>query len=472
MNHKLPILLLLHTFLLIKAQFLDLLMPVFEQDLANKRTATRIFLDFEIFTLTEEQSNRIFDIFKSFKTNIHKPSQSLSPTLKNVLEDLTKLKSSLKHITSATSSLLDKNTPKPDHSPCTYVKIIVNSNSFQNFLESLILISAKIPPEFDFSDDVTSDKHNEKFQLIIDTLIHLKGTVHEFFASLEKQYSLLLDLENFILPTFVAHDLDLGKCIRHSGQEKFKMEHIKYYSSGVYITVKLTQFHDFQSYNSLRPIPIAGISLDLDDLYAPINNNATYVEQICTTVNNIKNCQLKPYNTPCTVAIIAKHVSKILQTCPIKKQSQSQPFLTLEGIYIPNNAKISFLDPKTQEKIPNISTESPPLNLPYLLTSEYTVEIITQNSSFLFGPTSQETNIIPSYFSVEDLTLIQYFLKPYYNPTYQIYFSLGSTLFLCFIVLLFLLYKLFIPKSNLKKQSKYLASFHKYKPTTIIKINK
>jgi len=315
-------------------------MPVFEQDLANKRTVTRIFLDFEIFILTDEQSNKIFDIFKSFKTAIHKPSQPISPTLKNVLEDLTKLKSSFKHITSATSSLLDKDTPKPDHSPCTYVKLIVNSNSFQNFLESLILISAKIPPEFDFSDDITSDKYNEKFQLIIDTLIHLKGTVHEFFVSLEKQYLLLLDLENFILPTFVAHDLDLGKCIRHSGQEKFKMEHFKYYSSGVYITVKLTQFHDFQTYNSLRPIPIAGISLDLNDLYAPINNNATYVQQICTTVNNIKNCQLKPYNTPCTVAIIAKHVSKILQTCPIKKQSQSQPFLTLEGIYIPDNANL------------------------------------------------------------------------------------------------------------------------------------
>ena len=472
MHHRLAILIFLQNYIFIETQFLNLLMPVFEQDLANKRTVTRIFLDFQIFTLTNSQSNEIFEIFKSLKTSIQKPSQQISPLLKNVLDDLTKLKTSIRHITSATSSLLDADTPKPDHTPCTYVKLVVNSNTFLDFLESLTLISAKIPPNFDFSDDSSTDQYKEKLQLIIDTLLHLKGTVHEFFSFLEKQYSLLLDLENFILPTFVAHDLDLGKCIRHSGQEKFKMENFKYYSSGAYVTVKLTQLHDFQSYNSLRPIPIAGITLDLNDLYSPVNDNSTYVRQICTTVNNIKNCQLKPYNTPCTAAILTKHVSKILQACPIKKQNDSIPFLTLDGIYIPNNAKVLFLYPKTQDAVENISIESPLLNLPYLLTSEYTVEIILHNDTFLFGPTSHETNIFQSYFSPEDLTLIQYFLQPYYNPTYQIYFSLGSTLFLTFIALLFLLYKLLIPKSNTEIHSKYLASFHKNKPTTIIKIKK
>ena len=86
---------------------LNLLVPTSEIELAMQTTYTRIYLDFKIFTLSSEETDQIFDIFKNIYNLIKpEPTADTPEILNNVLSDLTSLKRTIREINLATQAFL------------------------------------------------------------------------------------------------------------------------------------------------------------------------------------------------------------------------------------------------------------------------------------------------------------------------------------------------------------------------------
>ena len=83
--------------------------------------------------------------------------------------------------------------------------------------------------------------------------------MHDFFSLLEKQYSYLLEVENFKLPNIMFQHITQGDCVHHVGVEKYSMERIKNYKEGIFITIKLVQSHEIQTYMSGRSVPFTNL---------------------------------------------------------------------------------------------------------------------------------------------------------------------------------------------------------------------
>ena len=453
-------------------QDLDFLIPTFEIDLPTQKTTTRIYLDFLIFTMTDTEMDEIFEFFKTITRIIKTEPGEPSLSLLNVLNDLTTLKRSIRHLNTITKDLLNSKETQPSSSPCSYSRHILSKNHFNDLLESFLLIKNKFAPDFVLSTEEKNDPSNENFRKVAESLLSIKGIVHEFSSYFDTQYSLLNDLENLKMPNLIPHNLNLDKCVRTSGKETFYLQKIKFYNKGVYATIKLVQSHDFQTFYSITPVPLAGIVLDLENLFTPVNENSTYYHQVCTDMHETKTCMLKTFQTPCLDAIKERQIQTILQACPIKTSQTSNPFLTFYGVFIPPETEISLLDTSTQSVQQNFSAPSNPYNLPYILRSEFTIEVIHNDITYLFGPTGTFTEIIDSYLTLNDLTLIRYFIEPYLNPTYQIYFSLATGLSITVSLVLILTVKLVKPKNAKPNKKQYSASLHKTRTPTFIKINK
>ena len=457
---------------LILNQDLDFLIPTFEIDLPTQKTTTRIYLDFMIFTLTETESEEIFNFFKFLHQISTSAPGELSPILKNVLNDLSTMKRSLRHLNSITIDLLNLTETKPPSSHCTYSRYILSKDSLVDLMESLLLIKNKFPSTFALSTEDKLNPSSENFKQVAESLLTLKGIVHEFISYFETQYSLLNELENFKIPNLIPHNLNLDNCIRTSGKETFHLQKVKYYNNGVRATIKLIQSHDFHTFYSIQPVPIAGIILDVENLFSPITDNFTYFHQICSKIHESKTCLLHPFQNPCLEAVQSRHVATILRACPIKLTHNPVPFLTLYGIFIPAQTDVSLLDPATQSISQNFSAPLNPFNLPYLLRSEFTVEATLDDITYLFGPTNTFTDILVPYINSEDLTLIHYFIKPHLNPSYQIYFSLITGLSITTTVIIGLSVRIFKQKRSKPIKPKYSVSLHKARTPTFIKINR
>ena len=95
----------------------------------------------------------------------------------------------------------------------------------------------------------------------------------------------------------------------------------------------------------------------------------------------LKNCQLSILYSPCIDAIKLRHVTNILQSCPNVHPIQIIPFLTLNNVFIPNNAQITLLDPATQSKLQNHSLPLTSYQSPFLLQSEFTIQVQLNNDT-------------------------------------------------------------------------------------------
>ena len=453
---------------------LDLLVPISEIDLAMRTTYTRIYLDFKIFTLSSEETDQIFDVFKNiFKLIKPEPNADIPDDLNNVLSDLTSLKRTIREINLVTQAFLTSDVNKHKISHCTYTRQILSKKTFTDCLESLQLITNKFPPGFLFSPQDKLKPESQNFQLLSESLLAIKGLIHEFITLFDRQLSAISILETYKMPSETALNLDLNKCVRIYGKETFLMEKLKYYDSGALLTIKLTQTHDFNTFHVLKLVPIFGVMLNLNNLYHPVSDNTTFYHQLCTEFHNIKSCQLSIISNPCLDAIKLKLISNILQACPIIRPTQILPFLTLHGVFIPENSEITFLDPATQSTVQNHSLTFPSNPSPYLLQSEFTIQVHFNDSLYLFGPTALISEVIPSYLTSDDFTLIHYFLHPYLNPTYQIYFSIATGFSIACSIISFLTVKLLKPKVPTKyKKTKYVASLHRTKNPSFKKIRK
>lgn len=472
-GRMLTILVLFLTIVKILALDMDLLVPTSEVDLAKQTTHTRIYLDFKIFTLNSEETDQIFEVFKNIFTLIKpEPDAAVPDILNNVLSDLTSLKRTIREINLATQAFLTSDINNHKISHCTFTRQILAKKTFKDLIESLQLVSKKFPPDFLFSPQDKLKPDSQNFQLLSESLLSIKGIIHEFLTLFDRQFSAISVLETFKIPSETALNLDLNKCIRTFGKETFLMEKLKYYDTGALLTIKLTQTHDFDTFHVLKPIPIFGVMLDLNHLYHPISDNATFYHQICTEFHNINNCQLSIINNPCLDAIKLKQIPKILQACPIVLPTQIIPFLTLHGVFIPENSEITFLDPATQSTVQNHSLSLPPPPYPYLLQSEFTIKIDFNDSSYLFGPTALVSEVIHSYLTSDDFAFIHYFLHPYLNPTYQIYFSIVTVFSITCSLIVFLSIKLLKPKTKKYKKTKYVASIHKTRSPSFKKVKK
>ena len=142
-------------------------------------------------------------------------------------------------------------------------------------------------------------------------------------------------------------------------------------------------------------------------------------------------------------------------------------FLTLHGVFIPHGSTITLLDPATESIVQNHSLPLALNQSPFLLQSEFTVQVEFNSITYFFRPTAIDTNLIFSYLTLEDLTLIHYFLHPYLNPSYQIYFSLAKGLsFTCFLII-FLTIKLLRQKTQKGYKNKK-CSIHTQIQNTLI----
>mgnify|MGYP000076284730 FL=1 len=86
---------------------LDLLVPTSEIDLPKQTTNTRIYLDFKILTLKEDETEQIFNVFKKIYTLIKMEPGMVPDVLNNVLNDLTTLKRMIREINIATMTFLN-----------------------------------------------------------------------------------------------------------------------------------------------------------------------------------------------------------------------------------------------------------------------------------------------------------------------------------------------------------------------------
>ena len=453
---------------------LNLLVPTSEIDLAMQTTYTRIYLDFKIFTLSSEETDQIFDIFKNIYNLIKpEPTADTPENLNNVLSDLTSLKRTIREINLATQAFLTSEVSTHKPSLCTYTRQILTKRTYTDLIESLQLITEKFPPDFLFSPQDKLKPDSPNFKLLSESLLAIKGIIHEFLTLFDRQFSAISIFDTYKFPSETALNLDLNKCVRTYGKETFHMETLKYYDSGAILTIKLTQTHDFNTFHVLKPIPIFGVMLDLNHLFHPVSDNTTFYHQLCTEFHDIKNCQLSIISNPCLEAIKLKHIPNILQACPIIRPTQILPFLTLHGVFIPENSEITFLDPATQSPVQNHSLTFPSYPSPYLLKSEFTIQVAFNNSLYLFGPTAPVSEVIPSYLTSNDFTIIHYFLYPYLNPTYQIYFSIATGFSVVCSIVIFLTVKLLKPKVPAKyKKTKYVASIHRSKNPSFKKIRK
>ena len=473
MNYLLVLILLISNFNKNVALDLDLLVPTSETDLAKQTTTTRVYLDFKIFTLTTDETEQLFDVFKTIYQIIKpEPSTEVPEVLNNVLIDLTSIKRMIRGINTLTQSFLTQDDSKHLPSPCTFKRQLISQSTFKDLIESLQLINNKFPSSFSFTDEDKQNQEGEKFQLLANSLLSIKGTVHEFLALFDKQYSAISLLQNFEIPAETNLNLNLNRCIRTYGKETYRIEKLTFYKEGALVTVKLTQDHDFETFQVLKPTPIAGIILDLNHLYNPIHDNSTYYHQICSEFHEIKTCQLSVVQNPCIDAIKQKHVSKILLNCPILLTAQIKPFLTLNGVFIPPQAKLTLLDPATHEPSQNHSLNPDSYDVPTLIQSEFTIQVDFNDTIYLFGPTSPDTNIIFSYLTPEDYETIYYFLNPLLNPDYQIYASLAGVLTLSVSLIIGLTIKLLKPKQSKHKNKRYVASIHKTKSNSFKRVKK
>ena len=456
---------------------LDLLVPTSEIDLAKQTTTTRIYLDFKIFTLTTEETQLIFDMFKTIHDFITSSGGSepgeVPEILNNVLKDLTNLKRLIREINAITKQVLGQEDIKHFSNPCTFIRQLLSQSIFNDLIESLQLIKNKFPPSFSFTDQDKLNPESEKFQLLANSLLAIKGSVHEFLALFDKQYSAISVFQNFDIPTETTLSLNLNKCVRTYGKETFHIEKVQYYNKGVFVTIKMTQNHDFETFRVLKPIPIAGIILDLNHLYSPASDNSTFYHQTCSEFYEIKNCQLSIVQTPCIDAIKQRHISNILLTCPILQSTQIIPFLTLNGIFIPPQAKLTLLYPDTHSPVSNHSLSFDTIHSPFLLKSEFTTQVDFNKTTYFFGPTANDNEIILSYFTSEDFQTVYYFLYPLLNPSYQIYLSLAGVLSISLSLIVGLSIKLLNSRKPKKhKNTKYVASIHRSKANSFKKVKK
>ena len=453
---------------------LDLLVPVSEIDLAKQSTHTRIYLDFKIFTLSSEETDQIFDVFKNiFKLIKPEPTADIPEILNNVLSDLTSIKRTIREINLATQAFLTSEVSTHKTSHCTYTRQVLTKTTYTDLIESLQLITEKFPSDFLFSTQDKLKPDSPNFKLLSESLLAIKGTIHEFLTLFDRQFSAISIFDTYKFPSETALNLDLTKCVRTYGKETFLMEKLKYYDKGALLTIKLTQTHDFDTFHVLKPIPIFNIMLNLNHLCHPVSNNATFYHQTCTKFHNLENCQLSIISNPCLDAIKLRLFPNILQACPIISPTQIIPFLTLHGVFVPENSEITFLDPATQSTVQNHSLYFPPPPFPYLLQSAFTTQINFNGSKYLFGPTAIDSEVILSYLTSDDLTLVYYFLHPYLNPTYQIYFSIATVFSFTCSLIAFLTVKLLKPRTPTKfKKTKYVASIHRSKPPSFKRVNK
>jgi hypothetical protein len=137
----------------------------------------------------------------------------------------------------------------------------------------------------------------------------------------------------------------------------------------------------YETFNVLKPIPLAGIMFDLNNVYNSTNDNSTYYHKTCTEFHEVKNCQLSILHSPCIDAIKLRHVTNILQSCPNVHPIHNIPFLTLNNVFNPNNAQITLLDPATQSKLQNHSLPLTSYQSPFLLQSEFTIQVQLNNDT-------------------------------------------------------------------------------------------
>ena len=83
-------------------------------------------------------------------------------------------------------------------------------------------------------------------------------------------------LQNFEIPAETNLNLNLNRCIRTYGKETYRIKKLTFYKEGALVTVKLTQDHDFETFQVLKPT-IAGIILDLNHLYSPIHDSTPLI---------------------------------------------------------------------------------------------------------------------------------------------------------------------------------------------------
>ena len=114
---------------------LNLLVPTSEIDLAMQTTYTRIYLDFKIFTLSSEETDQIFDIFKNIYNLIKpEPTADTPEILNNVLSDLTSLKRTFREINSATQAFLTSEVSTHKPSLCTYTRQILKQGTYTDLI--------------------------------------------------------------------------------------------------------------------------------------------------------------------------------------------------------------------------------------------------------------------------------------------------------------------------------------------------
>ena len=111
-------------------------------------------------------------------------------------------------------------------------------------------------------------------------------------------------------------------------------------------------------------------------------------------------------------------------------------------------------------------------DIPILIQSEFTIQVNFNDTIYLFGLKSLDTNIIFSYLTPEDFETIYYFLNPLLNPDYQIYVSLAGVLTLSVSLIIGLTIKLLKPKQSKHKNTRYVASIHRTKSNLFKRVKK
>ena len=457
-------------------QDLDIIVPTHEVDLAAKRTRTRIFIDFKVLTLEDTDLTTLTDSFQRMKSICTKVPAGQAPAelnvdLLNVLKDLKGLGDSIQALNVATKGILNQNNHKPVTHRCTSEWYLISKEQLKDTIESLALTLAVFPLTFEFEPSARKDPSSEKFKLVANALLSIKGIVHDFFSLLEKQYSYLLEVENFKLPNIMFQHITQGDCVHHVGVEKYSMERIKNYKEGIFITIKLVQSHEIQTYMSWRAVPFTKYIVDLPAVLTSISDNKTFLEQVCTNVDEIKNCEIKAWTNPCIDAIIGRHLSNVLKSCAIVQNENKSPFLSLNGVVVVQHSELKLTDPKTQSMDETLTLPENPNNLPILVRSEKSLIVELENNTFYFGPTGTETEIVMSYLTEQDLMSLMLFDYPWLDPQNQIMISLISSLGITASIVIILIWKINKPKTP-QEIKRYEASFKPGRHPTVIKIKR
>ena len=456
----------------IHSQELDIIVPEKEIDIATKTTETRIFVKYKIMTLTEEDLKQFNEPILLVQKLCTQPAGTIHDSLNNVLKDLEQLSKTLTRLNTATLEILQENTEIATQNYCTSEVQTLSKAVFTDMIQDLTLSLKTAPMRSTFAPAECNDPEDAKFKLVANLIFTMKGIITEFIDDMNKQYTYLLELENFKLPSVITHKLKTNQCVQHNTAERFIMEKVKNYKEGVIVTIKLIQHTHMGTYFSWRSVPFVGYRVDVGTLFTKITDKDTFYEQHCTIGPNSENCEVKTVMTPCLEAIRKKQIALVLNRCTIMAEPNINPFLTVQGTAKVQYDQITLLEPASHELSSTFEVPPNPNGLPFIVQSEKTIEIQVNNETFHFGPTADKTTVYFSYLSETDLMEIQFFLSPWLNPQKQLIYTIISALGVTISLIVALSWKLGSRKREQNVKLKYLASFQKGRNPIIIKVDK